>query len=315
MRRILSLDGGGIKGVFPASFLATVEDAIGDRVAHYFDLIAGTSTGGIIALGLGLGFPAAEIVALYEGLGPAVFQPDGRARLLRGMVASRYDQAPLREALVGQFGDRRLGESAVRLVIPSLNLETGEVHVYKTAHHPRFERDYRERSVDVALATSAAPTYFPVQEGAKGIPLVDGGVWANNPVGMAVVEAVGVLGWSPESLRVLSPGCTTEAPRGATAGRFPHGYAYWLPRIVELFMSAQSSASSGTAALLAGHENVLRISPVVAPGRFGMDRIEGIRSLKGLGDAEARTALPTLRERFLTERVEPFDPFHKLDPL
>lgn len=314
MRRILSLDGGGIKGVFPASFLATVEDAIGGHAAEHFDLIAGTSTGGIIALGLGLGFTAAEILGLYESLGPAVFQRGGRASLLRRVLAPRYDRAPLRAALMEQFGERLLGESTTRLVIPSLNLETGEVYVYKTAHHPRFERDYKERAVDVALATAAAPTYFPIQEGSTGVPLVDGGTWANNPVGMAVVEAVGVLGWPRESLRVLSLGCTAEAPRGAASGRLPHGYAYWLPRIVELLMAAQSSASSGTAAVLIGHENVLRISPPVTRGRFALDQVEGIAALKGLGDVEARKALPALRERFLTGPAEAFRPYHMQAP-
>ena len=70
-KRILAIDGGGIKGVFPASFLATVEDSIGNNVARYFDLIVGTSTGGIIALGLGLGLSAKEILAFYEESGPS----------------------------------------------------------------------------------------------------------------------------------------------------------------------------------------------------------------------------------------------------
>ena len=311
MRRVLSIDGGGIKGVFPASFLAALEDAINGRIADYFDLIAGTSTGGVIALGLGLGFSAADILALYEGLGPAVFRQAGGPKLLRLILAPRYDQAPLRDALTAQFGDRKLGESTTRLVIPSLNLETGEVYVYKTAHDPRFERDYRVRAIDVALATAAVPTYLPAQEDAAGIPLVDGGMWANNPVGMAVVEAIGVLDWPRDDLRVLSLGCTTQPPRGA-AGRFPHGLAYWSPRFIELFMTAQSSASNGTAAVLIGHENVLRISPSVARGRFGLDRIGGITALKGLGAAEARKALPALRERFLTESAEEFCPHHVL---
>ncbi len=71
MKRILSIDGGGIKGVVPAAFLAQLEEALGESITHYFDLIAGTSTGGIIALGLGLGLSAEDIVHFYERLGPA----------------------------------------------------------------------------------------------------------------------------------------------------------------------------------------------------------------------------------------------------
>ena len=72
-RRILSIDGGGIKGVFPASFLATVENSIEGQLADYFDLIVGTSTGGIIALGLGLGLSASDILRFYEDSGPEIF--------------------------------------------------------------------------------------------------------------------------------------------------------------------------------------------------------------------------------------------------
>ena len=74
MKRILAIDGGGIKGVFPAAFLATVEDTIKRNVADYFDLIVGTSTGGIIALGLGLGLSAKELLAFYEEHGPIIFK-------------------------------------------------------------------------------------------------------------------------------------------------------------------------------------------------------------------------------------------------
>ena len=87
MKRILTIDGGGIKGVSSASFLATVEDSIEDRVANYFDLIVGTSTGGIIALGLGLGLSAKKILAFYEEQGPIIFQGN---RLLRRVQMSWY---------------------------------------------------------------------------------------------------------------------------------------------------------------------------------------------------------------------------------
>lgn len=311
MKRILSLDGGGIKGVFPASFLASVEDAVGHSIVDYFDLIVGTSTGGIIALGLGLGFSAAEILRFYEDLGPTVFAGKSTRRFGR-LWQARYDQRPLREALAAKFDDRRLGDSATRLVIPSLNLETGEVYIYKTAHHPRFEHDFKVPAVEVALATAAAPTYFPVQQSAAGIPLLDGGMWANNPVGMAVVEAIGPLTWPKESLRVLSLGCTTEPMKSDVRRRSSPGLTYWLPRIVDLFMVAQSSASLGTAAVLLGHENVVRISPVVPPGRFRLDGVSEIPALKGLGVAEARKALPTLRSTFFHKPAEAFSPYHEL---
>lgn len=312
-RRILSIDGGGIKGVFPASFLTTVEDSIEGRVADYFDLIVGTSTGGIIALGLGLGLSARDILRFYEDSGPEIFGGNRLIRSIRRLRVAKYSNRPLRCALESVFGERKLGESSKRLVIPSLNLENGEVYIYKTAHHPRFERDYRTKAADVALATAAAPTYFPTHQSAVGTPLIDGGVWANNPTGLAAVEAIGVLDRPKDSLRVLSLGCTSE-PFDASKARFlPRGLGYWAPRIVDLFMTAQSSSSLGTAYVLLGHDDVLRINPRVPSGRYDLDTHEGIDSLRGLGDSEARYALPEIRRMFIDEGLaEQFEPCKKL---
>lgn len=175
IRRILSLDGGGIKGVFPAAFLASLEEEVEGSIGDYFDLIAGTSTGGIIALGLGLGFTAKQLLLFYEEFGSLVFSSNRLLRSLRGIGLSKYSREPLRKALENNFHNLKIGGSKTRLVIPSLNLDTGEVYVYKTAHHPRFEKDYKDLVVDVALATAAAPTYFPAHRNSFGVPLVDGG--------------------------------------------------------------------------------------------------------------------------------------------
>lgn len=311
IRKILTIDGGGIKGVFPASFLSAIEETTGKKISDYFDLIVGTSTGGIIALGLGMGFSAKELLEFYEQLGPEVFKGNKLTRLFRSIGISKYNNKSLRKALEEKFANKKLGESKNRLVIPSLNLENGEVHVYKTAHHQRLQRDYKEKVVDIALATSAAPTYFPTYSSASGIPLVDGGLWANNPMGLAVVEAIGILEWPRDQLKVLNIGCTTEPINIKWARRFPMGKAYWGFKVADLFMSAQSSASLGTAQLLAGHANVTRISPPVANGKFGLDVIKEIESLKGLGSSEARKALPSI-DSFFTDKVETFIPIHKL---
>lgn len=312
MRRILSIDGGGIKGVFPASFLATIEDSINDKISNYFDLIVGTSTGGIIALGLGLGFSAKEILDFYEILGPKIFGRVPIMQSLKQLIFSKYSQKHFREALETKFGGKQLGESNKRLVIPSMNLETGEVYIYKTSHHPRLERDYKEKVVNVALATASAPTFFPTHRAESGTPLIDGGMWANNPVGLAVVEAISILEWPKEDLKVLSLGCTTQ-PLNVQRGRnLPLGLGYWALKVTDVFMTAQSSHSIGTAKLLVGPNNLFRISPVVGLGRFGLDDYKEIPSLKGLGDSEARKALPELRNIFFVKPVELFIPCNKL---
>ena len=310
-KRILAIDGGGIKGVFPASFLATVEDSIGDNVANYFDLIVGTSTGGIIALGLGLGLSAKEILAFYEESGPLIFGGNRLLRLFRWLSTTKYSSARLKKELEGRFGGKKLSDSTKRLVIPCLNLETGEVHVYKTAHHPRLVRDYKEKAVDVALAAAAAPTYFPPHRSSTGIPLIDGGIWANNPVCVAVVEAITLLDWPRDSLKVLSIGCTTEPLKIKRRRLSALGALYRTKKLLNLFMLPQSKAALGMANLLAGHGNVIRIDKTMPAGRFSLDNTGEIASLKGLGDTEARKALPQLQEIFFGNPAEPFNPVNK----
>lgn len=307
MRKILSIDGGGIKGVFPASFLSSVEDQIEGNIADYFDLIVGTSTGGIIALGLGAGLTAKEILAFYEDYGKEIFRGNRFFKFLRRIGFPKYDRDPLKKSLEKVFGNRRLGESKTRLVIPSFNLESGEVYIYKTAHNERFRNDFKEKIVDVALATSAAPTYFPVHTSSNGISLVDGGLWANNPMGMAAVEAVGVLSWNKEDIKMLSIGCTEEKLDVRHRG----GILPWSLKLVDVFMASQSSSSLGTAQNLLGHKNVKRINPGVPSGKYGLDTIKQIKNLKGLGFSEARKAYPEIKE-FFTSKAELFQPEYNL---
>ena len=312
MKRILTIDGGGVNGVFPASFLATVEDSIGENIANYFDLIVGTSTGGIIALGLGLGLSAKEVLTFYEKHGPSIFHGNRLFRWLRWLGASKYSNTPLKRALETYFGNKKLGDSTKRLVIPSLNLENGKVYIYKTAHHPRLETDYKERAVNVALATAAAPTYFPTYRSPAGVPLIDGGLWANNPVGMSIIEAITLLDWPKDALKILSLGCTAEPLRVNCGRRFSLGSLYWMRHLLDVFMCTQSHASFGTAQLLVGHDNIIRVNPGAPHGRFKLDRPNEINSLKGLGVSEARQALPQLRKVFLGNHAEGFVPFRTL---
>ena len=309
--KILSIDGGGIKGVFPASFLASIEESVGGKVCEHFDLIVGTSTGGIIALALGAGMSAKEILKFYEEDGPNIFKGTRLLRFFRHFGISKYDNTALKRALESKFGDKKLGDSCCRLVVPSLNLENGDVYVYKTAHSPRFERDYKVKMVEVALATSAAPTYFPTHRSAAGLPMIDGGVWANNPMGVAVVEALGPLEWKKGEFEILSIGCTQEPLKIKAARKIALGLGYWSFKIVDAIMMGQSSFSLGMAQWLAGHENVTRINPSVSNGKFGIDVVREIISLKGLGDAEARKALPDIRH-FFEVKAKAFEPFHKL---
>jgi len=299
--RILAIDGGGIKGVFPAAFLSSIEETLGGApVSSFFDLIAGTSTGGIIALGLGLGLRASEVLQFYERYGPSIFP---RRSPWWWLGPAKYDAEPLRQALDKTFESKRLGDSRRRLLIPSFNATTGRIHIYKTAHHPRLQMDFKVPAVEVALATSAAPVFFPPHRSRQEVTLIDGGIWANNPVGLAVTEAISMLGRSGSELDVLSIGCTCT-PRDFT--QRGSGLGFWALRAIDAAMDGQSFAAMGTAQHLAGHDNVFRFNPIVVPGRFALDKVQGIGELKAFGYSEARESLRQLTTRFFSTPAEQF---------
>ncbi|MFA6030733.1 MAG: CBASS cGAMP-activated phospholipase [Elusimicrobiota bacterium] len=308
--KILSIDGGGIKGVFPAAFLAAVEARINARVVDYFDFITGTSAGGIVALGLGLGKSAVELRDFYVRLGPKVFR-GGWVSRLRHLSFSKYNPKALQTALVEVFGACRLGESKTRLMIPALNRDTGDVYIYKTSHHPRLSFDYLRPAVEVAMATAAAPSYFPAHVSAGSVPLIDGGMWANNPAVFAVIEAMGMCGQLATDIEVLSLGCT-ETALDVTPGLFS-GIGYWALKARDVFMAGQSSSSLGAAKILLGDaRKIVRISPVAPAGRYSIDGDCGISSLIGLGEAFARKEFPAIEDRFFKIRAQGFVPHHKL---
>ena len=127
-RRILCIDGGGIHGTFPAALLAELEQHLDNPIGSYFDLIAGTSTGGIIAIALSLGYQASEILDLYETRGPEIFgqlRHNPRrfvlrlSRRLRWLYRHKYGPEALRDALHTTLGEKRIGDAQTRLVVPA----------------------------------------------------------------------------------------------------------------------------------------------------------------------------------------------------
>jgi predicted acylesterase/phospholipase RssA len=208
MFRILALDGGGYKGMFSAAILDRLAADLQIDLLSHFDLLAGTSTGAIIALGLAAGLTPAQVLSFYIDHGPSIF-PGRRARALRRAFRSKYSPAPLAGALQEALGDRKLAESRIPLLIPAYDLCNDEVHLFRTPHDERLVRDGRERMVDVALASAAAPTFFPAHR-LRGMRLIDGGVWANNPSMVAIVEALTSFGRPLQEIVLIGIGTTAE---------------------------------------------------------------------------------------------------------
>jgi patatin-like phospholipase/acyl hydrolase len=197
---VLSVDGGGIRGVIPAMVLADLEERTGKHTADLFDLIAGTSTGGIIALALTVPGPdgkprwtANDLVGLYLTEGPRIFHHSIGQMLESGLglLDEKYDARPLEEALQTYLGDAMVSESLTDVLIPSYDLEHRKPFFFKTDHAKLTPlHDWTMR--DAARATAAAPTYFEPEKltaGGETFALCDGGVFAANPAMCAYAEA------------------------------------------------------------------------------------------------------------------------------
>ncbi|SMF41799.1 CBASS cGAMP-activated phospholipase [Paenibacillus barengoltzii] len=186
--RILAIDGGGIKGLYSAVILEEIEKVYGP-VYQNFNLICGTSTGGIIALALASGMPASDIVRFYKEKGPSIFpyqNPFFRKihYFKQILIKSKYSSNQLKLALEEVFQDKKIEDCKTTVLIPTVNVTTGSPYVFKSDHQPTLTRDSKRLLSEVALATTAAPTYFPIVElQTKEGPqqFVDGGLWANNP--------------------------------------------------------------------------------------------------------------------------------------
>lgn len=310
MYRVLSVDGGGMKGTFAAAFLAELESHLGDNIGRYFDLAVGTSTGGIIALALGSGHSATQILSFYKSRGPAVFTQTKRLPIQ--VFGPKYDMNRLGQELENVLGDKRLADSTIRLAIPTYQVNTGHSFIYRTPHHPDPEaHNHNARLVDVALATAALPIYFRPFTSEDGKVFVDGGLYAVNPVALGVVEAIGTLGWPAKKVRVLSLGPTRSEVSADLTEELNRGLAsfYRKPYIyVDMIMRAQSSFSEQVArTLLPGPGQVIRVNPLVGDKPYSLDTLDGLDRLEELGREEARRLWPMLKPLF-KKPAKPFVP-------
>lgn len=307
--RVLALDGGGIKGTYTASVLASLEEMTGKRLVEHFDLITGTSTGGIIAVGLGLGLSAKEIRDFYVMNGPAIFPRRGFLCAAWGWTfGPKLYQDKLCVAVREVIGNRLLGESKCRLVIPAYDGVRGSIHLFKTAHAPEYRQDYLRPALAVAMGTAAAPTYYPAYTDEAGGTYLDGGVWANSPVMVGLLEAICILGRKIDEVEILSIGTTTE-PFDVSHRRRRGGLFAWNKGLITLLMQAQVEAALGQARLLT-KGRILRIDATTTPGRFALDKATEINDLRSLGEQAARQYEKQVSDRYLFAPAEPFTPFY-----
>lgn len=308
---ILSLDGGGVRGIFSAAILAGLESDLGHPIRECFDLIVGTSTGGIIAAGMGVGILPADIVTMYVGGMKEIFPARSRLNPVARLVRPKYRPDGLRSVLGQTFGDRLLGASLVPLVIPSFDIGENEVHLFKTPHHPRLQRDWRIPIWQVAMATSAAPTYFPAfSTPDEHVRLVDGGVWANNPAMVGVVEAVSMFGQPLSSIKVLSVG-TTADPKARPRNLDNGGLIQWVrgPSVVDVIMTGQSHGAFTQVKHLLPPGAAHRLNPAAPPGLARLD-VADSRDLIAKATHVSRHFYPTFHDVFADHHAGPYAPLN-----
>lgn len=248
--KILCIDGGGIKGLYTARLLARLEDTFKVKVTECFDMICGTSTGGLIALAASLGKPMDDIVKFYQDYGGLIFNQKvknsrwGRLKLTYRQVfhKGKYDGKQLIKALTEVFGTTEIRDSQNFLCIPSYNIISGTPRVFKKDYE-KFDQDDNKKYVDVALATSAAPTYLPVKL-LDNDYYIDGGVWANNPVLVGLAEYLykfSKLGMF-KGVDILSVS-SCEVPINEAPKKLKRSFIDWRNTLFDIYSHGQSEFS------------------------------------------------------------------------
>jgi uncharacterized protein len=237
-KRILSIDGGGIRGILPLALLTEIETRRGP-CADLFDMVAGTSIGGIIASGLAHRVPAKTIYDMLMSDGGTIFAKTLATDILNA-VEPKYDAAPLEGFLAQTFGSAMLnGVAKPELIVSTVDL-LRPASIFFKSWRARQDPSYNFALKDMARATSAAETYFaPARiQSATGdaYRCVDGGTAINNPSIAAILEAASL--WRGEDVSVLSLGTGVMSEPIAPANG---GIVGWLPDLISLFMDAQAS--------------------------------------------------------------------------
>lgn len=261
---ILSIDGGGIRGLIPAKLLAELESLLekaepGKKLHEHFGLICGTSTGAILAIAIALGVPAAELVDFYKNCANAIFPkwflkilPRKGLAVVRPIYSSKALRTKLEEVYRKANGGKipLLADLKTRVCIPVFNGNEGVINVLKTRHRDDYHRDYKIPAHEAALASASAPVYFPPHSfrfsngygAGSNVNMIDGGIFANNPALIGILEATEKLDYPCSRIRVLSLG-TGKGKHIIKSSWKPKHLWYWLfpkPRLLDIILDSQS---------------------------------------------------------------------------
>lgn len=338
--QILAFDGGGIRGAFGIGLIAELEARLGRPIYEYFDLVAGTSTGAITGAGIAAGKTGAELVQFYEEYGRQIFtprephSPNGWIRwfyptvkrLLQNRTGQDFDDFfrakycpfALEDAFSQGFGAKTLGDVVkARLIVPTVNLSNGNSHLFRSPHLPGIQGDNDVRLVDVLLAATAAPTYFPHKVMPNGQSYCDGGLWAVNPSVLAIAEAMKIKqqcqrescdpDFDTSDIRVLSIG-TGDAryslsPPGADAG-----IIYWAQHVADVMMNLQVEGIQSPLNFFLG-ERYEALNFELPDKSWSLDNTDKIEELFRLGRASAAQEFERLMPKFFASATKDYVPY------
>jgi len=252
--KVLSIDGGGIKGLYAARILNSFEKRLraehGDeiRIVDFVDMICGTSSGGLIALALSLRIPTDEICKFYIESGSKIFKGSNGiyAKIKQIFWGSKFNDIVLKEELKSIFSDKKIKDSNCLLCIPTFDFTHGTYGIFKFDHKEgNLTRHNQLLMTDVALSTSAAPTYFPLAEIKEefSTQYIDGGIWANNPSLIGFLEALRYfVGDTKEynHLNLLSIASLNNLNGQRPLKERERSFLQWIPDIFELSLVGQS---------------------------------------------------------------------------
>lgn len=256
---ILAIDGGGIRGMYAAHILKRVSAELHVNFITQFDLITGTSTGSIIAAALAAGIAIDDVAAFYENEGHKVFL--SQRFNLRGTLRSKYSKKELSNILNEFFQHQVLADAKTRLLIPATDISNGTVHVFKSPYLEEFVRDKNVRIADAVSASCSAPLYFDPQQVTPYL-LSDGGLWANNPALVGLIEATGKLRIPIQNVRLFSVGAGMSRKYYNMSPKTTNwGLARWKPlKLVSMILNLQSSSAENMVRLMLPQSSYVRIN-------------------------------------------------------
>ncbi|WP_216829645.1 CBASS cGAMP-activated phospholipase [Alkalihalobacterium elongatum] len=286
--KMLCIDGGGIRGVFALAILQEIEERYECPIGELFDVVAGTSTGAIIAASITLKKKMSDVLEDYEKYGKKIFVRQTKVGLFKSVYSDQY----LRQFLQQAFGDVSLADIKEPLLIPAVDLTHGRPFVHRSNYGSLENSDLSVQLWDAVLSSCSAPVYFPPNKVKNKYLSIDGGLWANNPSLVCVTEAMDFFNKTLKDIKIVSLGTGQQNIDFTVDDKMDWGVKEWLsfqfpsmkvtPKLLDLALHLSSESVSYHCQHLLGN-NYLRLNAELGK-EMSFDELEYIDELKEIGN-------------------------------